>query len=218
MLKQHPHNQVFFEYPQRFDLLAMGEDRPKVLREISAAADLRNMEATQQEDVVTVSARFFHDDQGEPFGNVIGALSEIADLCHGARANDHNATEMRRRAIEAKAKSGTASAKSGNRERPTGKQEAVDAAVSGRIHEEDEEGEDAGRADTEGKRTQEELLKSSYPILIPLAEEGVWRVNQRLVDFLIMENNQISTTNRKTCDEEDSQDMNHTSKSGRGEE
>ena len=58
ILKQHPYNQVFFEYPRRLDLLAMGENRSKVLREISTAADLRNMEATEQEDVVTVSARF----------------------------------------------------------------------------------------------------------------------------------------------------------------
>ena len=195
MLKQHWHNQVFIEYPQRLDILAMGEDKPKVLREISAAADLRNMEATQMEDVVTVTARFFHDDQGEPVGNISNALSEIVDLCHGARANDHNATETRRRAIESQANLSSAPAESDNRGRPTGVQDVVDSAVSESASGEEEEGESAGRANTEGKRTQEELLKSYQPMLIPLAEGDAWRVNQQFVDSL-----------SKTLDEEESQE------------
>ena len=156
-MKRHLYNQVLIEYPQRLDRLAMGENRSKVLREISAAADLKSMEATEQEDVVAVSARFFHDDQGEAFDNVFGALGEIADLCHGARAKKHHATEARRRAIEAEAKAGATSADADSLERPTGEQEAMDAA-------------------------------------------------------------QNSTTTRKTCDKGDSQDTNHTSSSGRGEE
>ena len=128
------------------------------------------------------------------------------------------ATERRRRAIEAKAKSCAASAKSDSLERPTGEQEAVDAAVGGRLREEEEEGEDAGRADTEEKITQEELLRSSYPILIPLSEEGAWRVNLRLVAYLTIDDDQKSTTTCKTRDEGDSQDKNHTSNSGRDEE
>ena len=139
-------------------------------------------------------------------------------MCHGARANDHKAAERRRRAIEAKAKSCAASANADSLASPTGEQEAVDAAGDGRSREKEEEGEDAGRVDSEEKITQEELLRSSYPILIPLSEEGAWRVNPRLVTYLTMEDDQKSTTNRKTCDEGDSQDKNHTSKSGRGEE
>ena len=72
----------------------------------------------------------------------------------------------------------------------------MDSAVSGSASGEDEEGENAGKANTEGKRTQEELLKSSQPMLTPLAEEGAWRVNQKFVDSL-----------SKTCDEEESQEI-----------
>ena len=235
MLRQHPHNQVFFEYPRRLDLRAMGENRSKVLREISTAADLRNMEATEQEDVVAVSARFFHDDQGEAFGNVFGALGEIADLCHGARANNHNATERRRRAIEAEAKACATSANADSLESPTGEQEAVDAAGGGRLGGEEDEGEGVGGGDTEEKITQEELLGPNCPMLVFPSEEGGWRVNPRLeinpsqhggnedltnernVADLTTDNDQNSTTTRKTRDEGDSQDKNHTSKSGRGE-
>ena len=42
--------------------------------------------------------------------------------------------------------------------------------------------------------------------------------NERNVADLTTDDDQNSTTTRKTCDEGDSQDKNHTSKSGRGEE
>ena len=147
------------------------------------------------EDVVTVTARFFHDDQGEPVGNISNALSEIVDLCHGARANDHNATEARRRAIEFQANLNSAPTESDSRGRPTGVQEVVDSTASESASGEEKEGESAGRANTEGKIIPEELLKSCQPALIPLAEGEAWRVNQRIVDFL-----------SKTLDEEESQE------------
>ena len=259
MLRQHPHNQAFFEYPRRLDLRAMGENRAKVLQEISTAADLRNMEATEQEDVVAVSARFFHDDQGEALGNVFGALCEIADVCHGARTNNHNATERRRRAIEAKAEACTTSANADSRESPTGEQEAVDAAGGGRSGGEEDEGEGVGGGDTEEKMSEEELLGPNCPMLVLPSEEGGLRVNPRLeispfqheylsqlgiavdesgkllwkgeedggnkditnegnVADLTTDDDQNSRTTRMTRDKGDSQDKNHTSKSGRGEE
>ena len=58
VLKHHPDNQVLIEYSQRLGRLAMGENRSKVLREISAASNLKSMKAMEQEDVVAVSARF----------------------------------------------------------------------------------------------------------------------------------------------------------------
>ena len=107
---------------------------------------------------------------------------------------------------------------------------------------EEDEGEDVGGGDTEEEITVEELLGPNCPMLVLPSEEGGLRVNPRLeigplqhevlrqwgvaVDesgnliWKGMENDtddhQNSTTNRKTCDEGDSQDKNHASKSGRG--
>ena len=80
VLQPHPDNQVIIEYPRRFDRLAMGENRAEVLQRIGVVANVRGMEATEQADTVTVSARFVHDDQGEVIGDVFGAVDRVMNL------------------------------------------------------------------------------------------------------------------------------------------
>ena len=118
----------------------------------------------------------------------------------------------------------------------------MDAACSVSSGGEVNEGEDVEGGDTEEEIAMEELLGPNCPMLVLPSEEGGMRINPRLaigplqrevlcqwgvgVDGsgnLVWEgmendtdNHQNLTTNRKTCDGGDSQDKNHTSKSGRG--
>ena len=81
VLLHHPDNQIIIEYPRHLDRLAMRGNRAEVLQR-SVVFNMKSMEATEQADTVTLSARFFHDNQGEAIGNVFGAVDEIVDLCH----------------------------------------------------------------------------------------------------------------------------------------
>ena len=259
VLKHHPDNQVLIDYSQRLDRLAMGENRFEVLLEISAVSNMKSMEATEQEDVVAVSARFFHDGQGEAIGNAFGALDEITNLCHGARVRNHHAIEGRRRAIEAGARACAAPVDADSLAHPAGEQEAMDAAGGKGSSGKEDEGEKVGGGNTEENATEEELLGPNCPMLVGPSEDGGLMVNPRLkinpsghnylrqwgiaVDEsgkllckgdedggdedltsesdaadLTTDNDQNPTTTRKTCDKEDSQDMNHASMSGQGKE
>ena len=57
LMRPDPDNQVVIQYPRRFNLLAMGNDRAEGLQRIAALANVRGMEATALADIVAVPAR-----------------------------------------------------------------------------------------------------------------------------------------------------------------
>ena len=65
LLQPHPNNQVVIEYPLRFNCRAMGENRAEVLQRIGVVANVRDIEVTEQADIMAVLSRFVYDDQGE---------------------------------------------------------------------------------------------------------------------------------------------------------
>ena len=75
-----------------------------MLQLIATVANVRGMEATEVADIVTVSARFVTDDQGNMTSDVFRAVNEIVDLCHGARSQNQHAVETRRRGLELEAR------------------------------------------------------------------------------------------------------------------
>ena len=105
LVQPDPDNQVVIQYPRRFDLLAMGEDRAEVLQRIATVANIRGMEATEVTDTVLVSARFVTNDQGNMTSDMFRAVNEIVvDLCHVVRSQNQHAVETRRRGLELEAR------------------------------------------------------------------------------------------------------------------
>ena len=70
ILLHHPDNQIIIEYPRHLDRLELGGKRVEVLQRISVVYSVKSMEATEQANTVTLSARFFYDEQGEAVGHV----------------------------------------------------------------------------------------------------------------------------------------------------
>ena len=77
LVKPHPDNQVVMQYPRRYNLLAMGDNRAEVLQRIATVANIRGMEATEVADTVSVLARFITDDQGNVISDMFRAVVEI---------------------------------------------------------------------------------------------------------------------------------------------
>ena len=91
-------------------------------------ANVRGMEATEQADTVAVSARFVHDDQGEVIGDVLGAVDEVMNLCHGTREQNHHAIESRRRVLEIEMREHAVPVDAAGHAHPAMEEEAVDTA------------------------------------------------------------------------------------------
>ena len=100
ILLHRPDNQVIIEYPRHLDRIALRDDREEVLQTISVVTNVKSIEATEQADIVTLSTRFFHNEQGEAVGHVMSVADDIVDLCHGAKDQNHRAVEARKGALE----------------------------------------------------------------------------------------------------------------------
>ena len=86
----------------------------------------------EQEDIVAVSVRFLHDDQGEMIGNVYRVLDEVVDLCYGARGLNLQAIEARRRDLELDAREHVGPINAAGHAHPAVEEEAVDTAGGGK--------------------------------------------------------------------------------------
>ena len=82
----------------------MGENRAEVLQRIGVMANVRDIEITEQADIVAVLSRFLYGDQGEMICDVFRVVDEVVNLCHGAREQNHHAIESRRRVLELEAR------------------------------------------------------------------------------------------------------------------
>ena len=77
VLQHHPDNQMIIEYPQRLDRLTMEGNRAKVLKRIGAVSNVKSMKATEQEDIVAVSARFFTTTRGKRLATCLGRWTKL---------------------------------------------------------------------------------------------------------------------------------------------
>ena len=144
VLQHHPDNPMIVEYPRRFDRLATGENRAEALQRIGVVANVKSMEPTEQADTVAVSARFFHDDQGEAIGDVFGVVDEVMNLCHGAREQNYHAIEAHRRVLELEAREYANPVDADVHAHPAVEEEAMDTASGGESGGEKDEGKEDG--------------------------------------------------------------------------
>ena len=165
-----------------------------MLQLISVVTNVKSIEATEQADTVTLSGRFFYNEQGEAVSHVMSVVDEIVDLCHGAKDQNHHAVEARKRALEMEAIEVINSIDADDHEHSAVDEEAVNTASSGELA----DGSDKQVHKDEGDGGGEDLMSESDDACLPT------------------EIDQGTTVIRKTHDKGDSQDMDHTFASVQG--